>query len=193
MRLGELVGLQWQDVDLHEGVLYVRRQHTWLGEYAPPKTKAAIRRIPLSEEMTRELAALGLRSRYSSDDDPVFAARNGKPLKHRNATRRGFEAAAEKAGIKGVIVPLDAACVRVTDDRPWHLLDRARGADGARVEHDHRAPLRPSVRPAAHRRGGAAGDGFRDSVAEDGGVVSGTFQQQRCSTEPCAALRELLG
>ena len=52
--------------------------------------------------MTRELATLKLRSRYSSEDDPVFAARNGKPLKHRNATRRGFEAAAAKAGIEGV-------------------------------------------------------------------------------------------
>lgn len=77
-------------------MLHVRRQFTRLGEYAPPKTKAAIRRIPLSEEMTRELAALRLRSRYSNDDDPVFAARNGKPLQHRNATRRGFELAAAK-------------------------------------------------------------------------------------------------
>jgi integrase len=102
LRLGELLGLQWQDVDLQDGVLHVRRQFTRLGEYAPPKTKAAVRRIPLSEEMTRELAALKLLSRYSADDDPVFAARNGKPLKHRNATRRGFELAAEKAGIEDV-------------------------------------------------------------------------------------------
>jgi integrase len=79
-----------------------RRQHTRLGEYAPPKTKAALRRIPLSDEMTSELAALRLRSRYSNDDDPVFFSRNGKPLKHRNATRRGCELAAEKAGIEGV-------------------------------------------------------------------------------------------
>jgi integrase len=32
----------------------------------------------------------------------VFAARNGGPLGHRNVTRRGFEPAAEKAGIEGV-------------------------------------------------------------------------------------------
>src|SRR5438132_11999739 len=70
LRLGELLGLQWQDIDLQEGVLHIRRQHTRLGEYAPPKTKAAIRRIPLSDEITSELAALKLRSRYSSDDDP---------------------------------------------------------------------------------------------------------------------------
>ena len=100
--MGELLGLQWQDVDLHDGVLHVRRQYTRLREYAPPKTKAALRRIPLSDEMSKELAALKLRSRYSADIDPVFAARNGKPLMHRNATGRGFQPAAGKAGIEGV-------------------------------------------------------------------------------------------
>ena len=100
--MGELLGLQWHDLDLHEGVLHARRQWTRLREYAPPKTKAALRRIPLSAEMTKELAALKLRSRYSGDSDPVFAARTGRPLGHRNATRRGFEAAAARAGIEGV-------------------------------------------------------------------------------------------
>jgi integrase len=99
LRLGELLGLQWQDLDLHEGVLYVRRQWTRMHDYAPPKTKAAVRRIPLSDEMTKYLAAFKLRSRHSQDEDPVFAVRNGKPLGHRNVTRRGFEAAASEAKI----------------------------------------------------------------------------------------------
>jgi integrase len=94
--------LHWQDVALREGVLHVRRQYTRLREHAPPKTKAAVRRIPLSAEMTRQLAELKLRSRYSAHEDPVFAARNGKPLMHRNATGRGFELAASKAGIEDV-------------------------------------------------------------------------------------------
>ena len=32
----------------------------------------------------------------------MFAARNGRPLGHRNVTRRGFEPAAEKAGLEDV-------------------------------------------------------------------------------------------
>jgi len=87
-------GLQWQDIDLIEEVLHVGRQYTRLREYTPPKTKAAVRRIPLSPEMTRQLAEVKLRSRYSAGEDPVFAARNGKPLMYRNATGRGFELAA---------------------------------------------------------------------------------------------------
>jgi integrase len=102
LRLGELLGLQWQDVDLREGMLHVRRQYTRLGEYAAPKTKAAVREIPLSEELTKQLAALKLRSSYSKEGDPIFAAASGKPLGHRNATRRGFEAAAAQAEIDGV-------------------------------------------------------------------------------------------
>jgi site-specific recombinase XerD len=40
---------------------------------------------------------------YSGDEHPVFVSRTGKPLGHRNATRRGFQPAAERAGIAGVI------------------------------------------------------------------------------------------
>ena len=89
-------------MDLHEGVLHVRRQWTRTGEYAVPKTEAALRRIPLSDEMTKYLTALKLRSRNSKDEDPVFASKSGKPLGHRNVTGRGFEPAASRAGIEGV-------------------------------------------------------------------------------------------
>lgn len=102
LRLGELLGLRWEDVDLQAGELHVPRQYTRLREYGPPKTKAALRRIPLSPEMVSFLRAYRMRAGYSQDADPVFAARNGKPLAHRNVTRRGFELAAKHAGIKGV-------------------------------------------------------------------------------------------
>jgi integrase len=102
LRLGELLGLRWENVDLQEGVLHVQQQYTRLGEYGPPKTKAALRRLPLSDEMKSYLAALKLRSLHSKDADPVFACRTGGPLGHRNVTRRGFEAAAKRAGIEGV-------------------------------------------------------------------------------------------
>jgi integrase len=39
---------------------------------------------------------------FSTDTDPVFPARNGRPLGHGNARQRGFEKAASKAGIEGV-------------------------------------------------------------------------------------------
>src|SRR5207247_4926982 len=50
LRLGELLGLQWQDIDLHEGALQVRRQWTRMGEYAPTKSDAGVRRVPLDRK-----------------------------------------------------------------------------------------------------------------------------------------------
>ena len=73
-----------------------------MNEYSEPKTEAALRRVPISDEMTKHLAALKLRSQFSQDDDPVFTALNGKPLQHRNVTRRGFEPAAKHAEVEGV-------------------------------------------------------------------------------------------
>ena len=102
LRLGELLGLTWADVDLARGRSLRPAAVDADGEYAPPKTKAAIRRIPLSEEMTKHLAAFKLRSPYSRRRGAGVRARNGKPLGHRNVTRRGFEAAAKKAAIDGV-------------------------------------------------------------------------------------------
>jgi integrase len=102
LRLGELLGLTWADVDLQLNELHVRRQWTRLGEYAPPKTRAAVRRIPLSPDMAASLVKHKLSSPYSKDSDPVFVSRLGRPLGHRNATSRGFEPAARAAEIEGV-------------------------------------------------------------------------------------------
>jgi integrase len=99
LRLGELLGLQWVDLDLQHGVLQVRRQWTRAGDYAEPKTEKATRRIPLAPELTKRLAAHRLASPHSKEDDPVFASANGTPLSHRNVTRRGFEPAASEAGL----------------------------------------------------------------------------------------------
>jgi integrase len=99
LRQGELHGLQWRDINLAEGVLRVERQWARHGEYAPPKTAASARRVPLSPEMVRYLKTLKLRSQYSGEGDPVFASRTGKPLSHRNVGSRGFAPAAKLAAL----------------------------------------------------------------------------------------------
>jgi integrase len=99
LRLGEVLGLQWQDFDKAGGYLSVRRQWTRFGEYGPTKTPAGVRDIALPPELRDALIELRLRSRFSADSDPVFASRIGSPLGHRNVTRRGWEPARKLAGL----------------------------------------------------------------------------------------------
>jgi integrase len=102
LRLGEVLGLQWQDFDKDEGFLHVRRQWTRRSEYGPTKTSAGARDIALPAELRKELIDLRLASAFSQDEHPIFASREGTPLAHRNVTRRGFEMASQAAGLDGV-------------------------------------------------------------------------------------------
>jgi integrase len=102
LRLGELLGLQWQDIDLQDGAMHVRRQWTRSNEYGPTKTTAGVRRVPLPKELVQFFAELKLGSEHPDDEDPVFASREGTPLGHRNVGRRGFEPAAALAEINDV-------------------------------------------------------------------------------------------
>jgi integrase len=99
LRLGEILGLRWEDFDREAGELRVARQWLKTREYGPPKTRAGVRTLALPSDLVRELVALRLRSSFSSDESPIFASTAGLPLAHRNVTRHGFEAARDLAGL----------------------------------------------------------------------------------------------
>lgn len=106
LRIGELIGLQWQDVDLAAGLLYVRRQFTH-GAWADLKTENAQRSIPLPAALVRLLETRkgeidGSVARLPAGDDRlVFPAANGQPLDYRNWTRRKFDPVLKAAGVEG--------------------------------------------------------------------------------------------
>ena len=102
LRLGEVLGLRWEDFDKDAGTLHVRRQWTRFGEYAAPKTRAGVRRIAIPTDLRDELIALRLRSDHSRDAQPIFASKSGTPLMHRNVVRRGFEPIRNEAGLTNV-------------------------------------------------------------------------------------------
>src|SRR5262245_52730341 len=102
LRLGEVLELQWADLDREAGTLGVQRQWCRNGEYGPTKTPAGMRCIAIPATLQEELVSLRLRSRFSRDDHPIFASRSGTPLGHRNVTRRGWEPVAQAAGLEGV-------------------------------------------------------------------------------------------
>lgn len=80
LRVGEMSGLLWKDVDLEERTISVRRSCGGkLQVYGPLKTVRAEREVPLSTPMVRELAGL-----VRGPDDPVIEGASGRGTSSQN-------------------------------------------------------------------------------------------------------------
>ncbi|MGE5689176.1 MAG: tyrosine-type recombinase/integrase, partial [Pseudomonadota bacterium] len=107
MRLSELLGLRWQDVDLDEGLIRVRHQlsRAKRGKPArllPLKTDAAARDIfllPQLAALLRKHKAHGFSRGFAKPEDYVFTTSIGTPINQRNVSARGLEKAADRAGL----------------------------------------------------------------------------------------------
>lgn len=104
MRLGEALGLKWQDVDLEKGTLTVRRaadvRHRKLKE---TKTSSSERTLLLDAETVALLKAHRkaggkVHSLAVRRNDLVFAAPDGRPVKE-SAVRKTLNRALAKAGL----------------------------------------------------------------------------------------------
>ncbi|OGN90246.1 MAG: hypothetical protein A2Y88_04935 [Chloroflexi bacterium RBG_13_48_10] len=110
MRRGELLGLQWKDVDWVKQRIMVRRQcfNPEGGGYIfqPPKTDLGLRSVRLGlgtiECLRRQLKNIDLMRQFSrekwEEHDLVFPAINGKPLFGNNITQE-FQQLLKQAGL----------------------------------------------------------------------------------------------
>lgn len=95
LRIGELAGLQWGDIDHLRLTVRVRRNFTEEGGYGPPKTRAGRREVPT---LTRDLSdRLAILRGDAPDGAQVFTSPDGGPLRPRNWRRRIFDPAVTKA------------------------------------------------------------------------------------------------
>jgi integrase len=99
LRIGELLALRWQDIDLQNGFLSVN-QTVYEGHFDEPKTKRSKRRIPLGPQCVEILAAL--KRTEAAPSTLVFSARNGSPLSRRNLLNRQLKPAAKALKLTGV-------------------------------------------------------------------------------------------
>jgi integrase len=107
LRVSELLGLTWADVDFDRERIRVRKQLSRAKRGTPatlvdPKTPQAIRDVVLMPSLAKMLRAHKLRSRFSTDSDYVFASRVGSPFSYRNVAQRGMAQAATDAGLPGL-------------------------------------------------------------------------------------------
>ena len=98
LRLGEALGLRWQDVDLDAGTLTVRRQLQRIGgkpDFVEPKTARARRTVPLPAfavvalraHKVNQLEERLLNADVWKDQELVFASSVGTPMFDRNVRR----------------------------------------------------------------------------------------------------------
>ena len=100
LRAGEQWELRWGDINGSK--LHVRRRVDVYGEVGPPKSAAGLREIPLSKTLTHKLKEWRMRTPFSSDEDLVFANREGGWLSHANIIKRRFKPALAEAGVEGL-------------------------------------------------------------------------------------------
>jgi len=110
MRSGEVRALKWQNVDFDSGFVTVDAEFGAAVRedkrliLSKPKTSAAARNIPISDELVKELIAHKLISRYSKENDFVFPNRNGG-IMHPNVLNGEVKTVNNKFVLKGAVKP----------------------------------------------------------------------------------------
>ncbi len=102
LRVGEILGLTWTDIDLTGGNIKVRAQLGRDGGSRDPKTSAGRRNVILILELGRDLRRFRRASAHAGPDDLVFSTSNGRSIGDRNMAHRGLEKACRRAGLDGV-------------------------------------------------------------------------------------------
>ena len=168
MRQGELLALKWQDVDLENATLSVRRTitksggHLLLGE---PKTRKSRRTIDLTEasvealrehlaRQTEEITVLG--DRYKNAG-LVFTSEVGTLINPTNLRRRSFASLLERAKAASGTLPRPQAHLRHTTLLEKRPPEGCPGASGAFQHLNHAGHLLP--RHTRNKRPGRAGNG----------------------------------
>lgn len=80
MRISEICGLTWDNVDLQNGVIHISQKANRWGEIGPPKSKSGYRDIPIATNLSQMLKEwyLGCPKGEKNPDGLVFPSRRGR-------------------------------------------------------------------------------------------------------------------
>lgn len=115
MRIGECLGLRWRDVDFANNTVRIDNtiamvtnrdggdKRTVITDTSP-KTKKAVRTVPLSNVVKRAFLSFKSISNYKDEEDYIVVSRNGNLASARNI-RRTLDSILEGCGLKCKDVP----------------------------------------------------------------------------------------
>jgi integrase len=95
LRVGEILGLRWQDVDFDSKQIRIE-QAVYRGAIGSPKTKSSKRTLPMPEPLV-----MALESRFGASQRPdglIFPTRSGKPHNDSNLLNRHLRPAGQRIG-----------------------------------------------------------------------------------------------
>jgi len=98
LRMGELLALQWRDVDFAGEAIRVRHSYNIHGGLGTPKNDK-VRSVPLVPDVAEALAGLGQRAAFVADDELVFPNEFGRFM-DASALRDRYKAARARAELR---------------------------------------------------------------------------------------------
>lgn len=94
IRGGELCGLQIDDLNFEKGLLFIRRS-AYRGVLQTPKSRKAIRTIPLSKDLLQHLTEY-IKTWQPNEMNLLFATKNGTPYDNQNIVQWHLQPLLEK-------------------------------------------------------------------------------------------------
>ena len=98
LRLGELLALEWRDVDFPGEAIRVRRSYNVHGGLGTPKS-GKVRSVPMVPDVARALAGLANRGDWTGEEDLVFPGELGT-FQDATALRQRYKAALTRAELR---------------------------------------------------------------------------------------------
>ncbi len=101
LRVSEILGLKWMDLDFDDLRIEVRRAYVW-GRFKEPKSKASKAPVPMHPLLAGFLLAWREKTMYAGDEDLVFPStrlKGKKPLSASILVQKYLRPAAVKAGV----------------------------------------------------------------------------------------------